>query len=58
MNIHVTINKSTGLADLTVDGVSASNVNAPSVYRAMTDNDLRHMFIVTDEKTKQEQLAL
>ena len=48
--IQVVIDKATGLAELTVNGVTAQNVNLPNVYRAMTDNDLRSMIRMAREQ--------
>ena len=53
-NIQFTIHKATGLTELTVDGVTAKNVNLPSVYRAMTDNDIRQMNIIATTKANQD----
>ena len=51
MNIEAVFDKKTGAVSLHIHGVAAKDVNTPSVYRAMTDNDFRNLCRITSEKT-------
>lgn len=51
--VRAVFDKSTGLAELTINGVRAQSINRPHIYRAMTDNDIRHNNILGFEKETQ-----
>lgn len=51
-NITAVFDKASGALTLTVNGVTAENVNVPCVYRAMTDNDIRAVQMAAFFKAK------